>query len=147
MQDRYPLPDWVVDSPCKHGLTLTVADAIGNEVEHWPSFTGTTALGDHARRITRAVLDTLNPGLAWLTWLTGVTDGISYPGDELVSYISQLALTRPDETPDPEHYRELLHYFSWYLFQQTKRFERARGREGLPLGYRGSRTVVPSASL
>lgn len=128
MQHRYPLPDWAVDSPCKYGLTLTVANAIGDEVEHWPSFTGHTALGDHARRITRAVLDTLDPGLAWLTWLTGITDGVSYPGDELVSYISQLALTRPDETPDPDNYRKLLRYFSWYLSQQAEHFEHARGR-------------------
>jgi hypothetical protein len=120
LQERYPLPDWGIDAPWKYGLTLTAAKAIGKEVEHWPGFTGPTALQDYAGLVTRAVLDALEPGLTWLTWLTGITDGISYPGDELVSYISQLALTRPGEVPDTGHYRVLLRNYSWYLFATTR---------------------------
>jgi hypothetical protein len=120
---RYPLPHWVVDSKAKHGLTLAIADAIAAAIEHLPRFQGPTAHWDYAEHVTRAVREVLEP---WLDWLAdNLTDGVSYPGDVLVSYISQLALTRPGETLDPDHYRELLRAYSRYLVQQARRFDAA----------------------
>jgi hypothetical protein len=120
LQARYPLPHWVVDSKAKHGLTLAVADAIATEIEHWPRFHGPTAQWDYAEHVTRAVREALKP---WLDWLAdNLTDGVSYPGDVLVSYIGQLALTRPGEAPDTDHYRELLRAYGRYLEQQARRF-------------------------
>lgn len=121
LQARYPLPDWIVDSKFKQGLTLAIAEAIGDTVEHWPDFQGPTAQGDHAEHLTRVVRDAIKP---WLTWLDdNVTDGVSYPGDVLLAYIFQLALTRPDEDPDPDRYRELLRSYARYLTQQARRFD------------------------
>ncbi|GAB3652842.1 hypothetical protein [Glycomyces tarimensis] len=121
LQARYPLPDWVVDSKFKQGLTLAVADTIEQEVDRWPAFQGPTAQQDHAEHVTKAVRRTLKP---WLTWMSdSITDGFSYPGDVLVSYISQLALTRPGEAPDTDRYRELLRSYSRYLVHQARRFD------------------------
>lgn len=121
LQARYPLPDWVVDSKFKQGLTLAVANTICEEIENWPSFKGPTAQLDYAGHVTQAVRDTLKP---WLTWLDDYdTDGFSYPGDPLVSYISQLALTRPGEPPDTDHYRELLRSYGRHLVQLAQRFD------------------------
>lgn len=122
LQDRYPLPDWVVDSEFKRELTLTVASAIAGEVKRWPRLHGPKAQLDHAARVTQAVCDALEPRLAWLR--DYITDGFSYPGDVLVSYISQLALTRPGEAPDADRYRELLRTYERYLIHQAHPFQK-----------------------
>ncbi len=128
LQARYPLPEWVVDTKFKHGLTLAVAATIEREVGRWPSLKGPTAQQDFAEDVTQAVLDAIKP---WLNWLKdSVTDGVSYPGDVIVSYISQLALTRPGEAPDAGHYRELLRMYGQYLVQQAQRFEEPMTRAG-----------------
>jgi hypothetical protein len=75
---------------------------------------------EYAEHVTKAVHAALEPLLAWLEDYT--TDGFSYPGDPLVSYISQLALTRPDETPDTDQYRELLRDYARYLARQAEHF-------------------------
>lgn len=133
LQARYPLPHWAVDSKAKHGLTLAVADAIATAVEHWPRFRGPTAQRDYAEHVTRAVREALEPRLDWLA--DNLTDGVSYPGDVLVSYIAQLALTRPDEAPDTDHYRELLRAYGRHLVQQARRFDATPpDRPGDPFG-------------
>jgi hypothetical protein len=71
--------------------------------------------------VTWAVREALEPRLDWLA--DYLTDGVSYPGDVLVSYISQLALTRPGEAPDTDHYRELLRAYGRHLAQQARRFD------------------------
>jgi hypothetical protein len=118
LQARYPLPDWVVDSKFKQGLTLTVAHAIGEEVERRK---GPTAQRDFADRVTRAVREALKPSLTWMA--DSPSDGVGHPGDVLVSYISQLALTRPGEDPDPDRYRELLRAYGRYLVRQARHFD------------------------
>jgi hypothetical protein len=118
LQARYPLPDWHVDSKFKQDLTLAIAEAIGSETERWPP--GTTA--EHAKRVTQAVRDALEPRLTWLD--EGATDGFSYPGDDLVAYIAQLTLTRPGEIFTPDHYRELLRAYRRYLELEARRFDR-----------------------
>ncbi|WP_030159965.1 hypothetical protein [Glycomyces sp. NRRL B-16210] len=125
LRERYPLPQWVVDSPFKQELTLTVAEAIGAATGRWPEFEGPGAQLDYAGHVTRAVLDAIGPLLAWLD--ESPTDGYSYPGDPLVSYISQLALTRPREAADTGRYRELLRLYGRYLTQQALRFEPPAG--------------------
>ncbi|MEU6860919.1 hypothetical protein AB0B28_18840 [Glycomyces sp. NPDC046736] len=127
LQERYPLPEWVVDSPFKQELTLAVADAIGAATERWPLFEGEGAPLDYASYVTRAVLGAIAPLLEWLN--ESPTDGYSYPGDPLVSYISQLALTRPGETPDAGRYRELLGLYSEYLRARALHFDPG-GRAG-----------------
>jgi hypothetical protein len=115
LEARYPLPDWVIDSKFKQELTLAVAEAILAETERRPD--GPSARRGYAEHVAHTVRKTLEPLLAWLADST--TDGVSYPGDVLVSYISQLALTRPGEDPDPDHYRELLRTYGRYLIQQV----------------------------
>lgn len=122
LQARYPLPDWVADSKFKQELTLAVAAAIGEAIERWPHLEGHSALREHAGHVTQAARDALGPHLAWLE--DSDTDGFSYPGDVLVSYISQLALTRPGEASDPDRYRELLQAYHRYLVQEVQRSQR-----------------------
>jgi hypothetical protein len=110
---RYPLPDWTVDTGFKRDLTLAVAAAVGNAVEEWPDLEGPQAQSVHAERVTAAARAAIAPLLTWLEESPG--DGVGYPGDPLVSYIGQLALTRPGEAPDPRHYRELLRAYSRHL--------------------------------
>ncbi|MDA1361004.1 hypothetical protein O1R50_15340 [Glycomyces luteolus] len=121
---RYPLPEWTIDSDFKYELTLAVALTIEAETEFWPELIGPNALLDHAERVTKAVQAALHPLLSWLE--ESPTDGVSYPGDPLVSYIAQLALTRPGERPDPDLYRELLQYDSRYLIHLAEHYEVAR---------------------
>ncbi|MFG3340807.1 hypothetical protein [Glycomyces sp. NPDC048151] len=115
--DRYPLPDWKVDTNFKRDLTMTVADAIGDALMSWPADLTVKA---HAERVTAAVRTALNPHLDWLH--DSVTDGFSYPGDVLVSYVSQLTLTRPGEVLDVEHYRELLRSYRAHLVMQAHKY-------------------------
>ena len=121
LHDRYPLPEWVIDSKFKQRLTLAIADTIAAEVERRPGLEAPASQQDYAEHVTRAAHDALKPLLTWLEDHT--TDGFSYPGDPLVSYIAQLALTRPDETPDIDRYRDLLRSYSRYLAQQAQRFD------------------------
>lgn len=114
--DRYPLPDWEIDTNFKQDLTVAVADAIGEALQSWPDLT----VKDHAERVTAVVRTALNPHLDWLH--DSVTDGFSYPGDVLVSYVSQLTLTRPGEELDPEQYRELLDDYRAYLLSEARRY-------------------------
>ncbi|MDN3241475.1 hypothetical protein [Glycomyces tritici] len=120
LQDRYPLPEWVVDSKFKRELTQAVADAIAAETDRWPSHEGPSALREHAEHVTMAARTALEPLLAWLQDCD--TDGYSYPGDILVSYIAQLALTRPGETLEPGRYRELLRAYRQHLALQARRY-------------------------
>jgi hypothetical protein len=124
LQDRYPLPDWVVDSKFKQELTQAVADAIALETDRWPHRPGPTALRAHAEHVTMAARAALEPLLAWLHDCD--TDGFSYPGDVLVSYIAQLALTRPGETLTPDHYRDLLRTYHRHLALQARAFAHRR---------------------
>jgi hypothetical protein len=117
LQARYPLPDWTVDSKFKRDLTLAIAEAIGRATERWPP--GTTA--EHAKRVTQAVRDAIEPHLTWLD--EGVTDGYSYPGDDLVAYITQLTLTRPAEVLTPDRYHILLRAYRHYLEAEARRFD------------------------
>lgn len=120
LQARYPLPDWVVDSKFKQGLTLTIAETIEKELEHPPACTGPAAQRDYAEHVTRVVLDALEP---WLTWLDeSSTERVSYPGDVLVAYIAQLAVTRHREVPDLDRYRELLRTYVRHLAQEARRY-------------------------
>lgn len=120
LQARYPLPDWTVDSKFKQELTRAIAETIDAQTEHWPDATKPTAQQDYAEHVAQTVRAVLVPRLTWLA--DSVTDGVSYPGDVLVSYITQLALTRPGEAPDTGHYRELLRSYSRYLAQQARSF-------------------------
>jgi hypothetical protein len=114
---RYPLPDWTVDSKFKRDLTLAIAAAIGAETDHWPPATP----AEHAQRVTHAARAVLEPRLTWLD--EGTTDGFSYPGDDLVAYIAQLALTRPGETLTTDHYRDLLRAYRHHLETEARRFD------------------------
>ncbi|WP_205328650.1 hypothetical protein [Glycomyces sp. YM15] len=121
---RYPLPDWTVDSEFKYELTLAVALTIAAETEYWPELQGPQVMLQHAERVTAAVRAALHPLLSWME--ESPTDGFSYPGDPLVSYIAQLALTLPGEAPDADLYRELLEYDSRYLIHLAEHYEVAR---------------------
>lgn len=121
---RYPLPDWMVDTGFKRDLTLAVAAAVDTATERWPDLQGPQAQSEHAARVTAAARAALAPLLTWLDESPG--DGVSYPGDPLVSYIGQLALTRPGESPDPGHYRELLRAYSRHLRALAARFSPIR---------------------
>jgi hypothetical protein len=114
---RYPLPEWTVDSVFKRDLTLAIAAAIAAETDHWPPATP----AEHARRVTQAARAAVEPRLDWLA--EGATDGFSYPGDDLVAYIAQLALTRPGELLTPDHYRDLLRAYRHHLESTASRFE------------------------
>jgi hypothetical protein len=113
---RYPLPDWRIDSKFKRDLTLAIAAAIAAETDHWPPATP----AEHARRVTEAARAAVEPRVAWLD--EGATDGFSYPGDHLVAYIAQLALTRPGEILTPDHYRDLLRAYRHHLESEARRF-------------------------
>ncbi|MDA1384028.1 MULTISPECIES: hypothetical protein [Glycomyces] len=114
---RYPLPDWRIDSKFKRDLTLAIAAAIAAETDRWPPATP----AEHARRVTEAARAAVEPRLTWLD--EGATDGFSYPGDDLVAYIAQLALTRPGEVLTPDHYRDLLRAYRHHLESEARRFE------------------------
>jgi hypothetical protein len=120
LEAQYPLPDWTVDSKFKQDLTRAVAEAIGAATEQWPDLQGPGAQLDYAEHVTKTVLEAMKPLLHWLKDYT--TDGFSYPGDPLVAYISQLALTRPDEAPQTDRYRQLLRYYGRYLARQAEHF-------------------------
>jgi hypothetical protein len=120
LQDRYPLPEWVVDSKFKQELTQAVADSLATETDRWPDREGPSALREYAEQVTMAARGALEPFLAWLRDCD--TDGFSYPGDVLVSYIAQLALTRPGETLEPDHYRDLLRAYHRHLALQARSY-------------------------
>jgi hypothetical protein len=124
LEARYPLPEWAIDSEFKYELTLAVALTVQAETEYWPDLEGLHAMKDHAERVTAAVRAALYPLLSWME--ESPTDGFSYPGDPLVSYIAQLALTRPGEAPDTERYRGLLEYYSRYLMHLAEHYEVSR---------------------
>lgn len=113
LRARYPLPEWAADSEFKRELTLAIAQTLATATEHWPDLPGATGQMDYARHVTRTVQARLKPLLAWLDEYP--TDGYSFPGDTLVAYISQLALTRPGEPDDTDRYRELLRAYGHYL--------------------------------
>lgn len=113
LRARYPLPEWAADSEFKRALALAIAETLAEATERWPDLQGPADQMDYARYVTAIVQARLKPLLAWLEDYP--TDGYSYPGDTLVAYISQLALTRPDEPEDTDRYREILRVYGRHL--------------------------------